>query len=60
MNSYKLQLLDKLRELSTHHCIEWDGMLINIFDPEYEACTCDGEESYLAYIKTLINYRLIK
>jgi len=28
--------------LDAHYCHEWDGMVIDKSDPEYQDCTCAG------------------
>ena len=27
-----------------HHCIEWDGLFISEFDPEWDACLCYSQK----------------
>jgi len=27
-------------KITTHHCPDWDGLMINCDDDEYECCTC--------------------
>ena len=34
----RLQLIHK--PTHSHCCREWDGMYINEYDPEFNACTC--------------------
>jgi hypothetical protein len=33
---------DRIPEIdyTTHHCPDWDGLLINCEDPEFKCCTC--------------------
>jgi hypothetical protein len=40
------ELYAKCRDLKLHACLEWDGLIIDKNDPEFESCGC-----YNSFIK---------